>query len=139
MGDGVLPVKQNKLFRHAVLVLILSMAFSAFFISDNVCLNGNEAKASEIGLEQDHPTKPSGGEHETGPHCPNIQSQSEALTPTSAFCRNPYEKQSFQIHARQAAKVGLETPSFSNLLKRDSEVIRAGPSKIFLQNQSFLI
>ena len=118
-----MPVKQNKLFRHTVLVLILSMAFSAFFKGENICFKGHEAKASEIGHELDHPIEPSGVEHDAVPHCPDFQSQSEALTTTGASCLNLYERQSFQIHAQQAAKAGLEIPSFSDLFKRDSNII----------------
>lgn len=96
-------------------------------------------KLSETGLELDHPINHSGVEHEAVPHCPDSQSQSEVLTTTSASCRDLGERQSFQIHAQQTAKTGLEKSSFSDLIKWDSDVNWAEPCKIFLQNQSFLI
>lgn len=134
-----MALKQNKLFRHTVLVLILGMAFSAFFTSANICFPGYEAKASEIGPELDYPIEHSGVEHGAVPDCSDIQGPSEYLATSYASCRNLYEKPSFQIHAQQAVEAGLETPSFSDLFQRDSEVNRAEPCKIFLQNQSFLI
>ena len=134
-----MAVKQNKLFRRTVLVLILGMAFSAFFMSENICFQGHEAKASEIGPELDHPIEHSGVDHDAVPHCLDSQGPSEYLATSYASCRNLYERSSFQIHARQAAIACLETPSFSDFFKKDSEVNRAEPCKIFLQNQSFLI
>ena len=134
-----MAVKQRKIFRHMILVLILSIAFAGFFESGIVCLRGHEAKASEIGNELHHPTKPSGVEHEAVPPCNDLQGHSEALTNTCACCRNLPERQSFQILARQMMKAGLEAHSFSDLIKWDSEVNWAEPSKIFLQNQSFRI